>query len=94
MATLWKNWLIGKDPDAEKIREQEEKGVTEDEMVIKHHEFEQTLGDREGQGSMACCSPWGCKKSDLTYDWKTTAKQEETPRIYETNIYQKKELKT
>ena len=55
--------LIGKDPDAEKVREQEEKGVTEDEMVIKHHEFEQTLGDREGQGSLACYSSWGCKWS-------------------------------
>ena len=43
--------------------------VTEDEMVGQHHqlnghEFEQTLGDSEGQGSLACCSPWGCKESD------------------------------
>ena len=30
------------------------------------HEFEQTLGDSEGQGSLACCSPWGCKESDMT----------------------------
>ena len=30
------------------------------------HEFEQTLGDGEGQGSLACCSPWGCKESDMT----------------------------
>ena len=43
--------------------EQEEKGTTEDEMVGWHHwlnglEFEQILGDSEGQGSLACCSPW------------------------------------
>ena len=42
------------------------KGVTEDEMVGWHHqlngrESEQTLGDSEGHGSLACCSPWGCK---------------------------------
>ena len=30
------------------------------------HEFEQTLGDTEGQGSLACCSPWGCKELDAT----------------------------
>ena len=46
-------------------------GVTEDEMVERHHrlnghEFEQALGDGEGQGSLACCSPWGHKKSDMT----------------------------
>ena len=43
---------------------QEEKGATEDEMVGWHRpldgrDFEQTLGDGEGQGSLACCSPWG-----------------------------------
>ena len=43
--------------------------MTEDEMVGGHHqlnghEFEQTLGDGEGQGSLACCSPQGCKESD------------------------------
>ena len=45
--------------------------MTEDEMVGWHHpldghEFEQTLGDREGQGSLARCSPWGLKESDMT----------------------------
>jgi len=30
------------------------------------HDFEQTLGGNEGQGSLACCSPWGCKESDTT----------------------------
>ena len=43
-----------------------------DEMVgwhhrISGHEFEETQGDSEGQGSLACCSPWGCKESDTTY---------------------------
>jgi len=73
---LWpldaKNWLFGKDPDSGRDWKQEEKGVTEDEMVGWHHwlnghEFEQIPGDREGQGSLACCSPWGCNKSDMTY---------------------------
>ena len=45
--------------------------MTEDEMVGWHHrpnghEFEQALGDGEGQGSLACCSPWDCKESDTT----------------------------
>ena len=49
------------------MREQEKKGVTEDEMVgLNGHEFEQTLGDSEGQRSLACCGPWGCKELDTT----------------------------
>ena len=45
--------------------------VTEDEMVGWHHrlnghEFEQALGSGEGQGGLACCSPWGCKELDMT----------------------------
>ena len=64
-------WLTGKDPDAGKDWRQEEKGMTEDKMVGWHHrlnghEFEQALGDGEGQGSLACCSPWGFKESDRT----------------------------
>ena len=66
-----KNWLIRKDPDAGKDWRQEEKGVTEDKMVVWYHqlnghEFEQTLGDSEGQGSLACCSQWGRKELDMT----------------------------
>ena len=34
---------------------------------LNGHEFEQTPGDGEGQGSLACCSPWGCKESDTAY---------------------------
>ena len=45
--------------------------MTEDEIVGWHyrlngHEFEQTLGDGKGHGSLACCSPWACKESDTT----------------------------
>ena len=74
---LWpphaKSWLIGKDSDAGKDWRQEEKGVTEDEMVGWHHrlnghEFEQALRDSEGQGSLVCCSPWGRKESEMT-EW-------------------------
>ena len=70
---LWppdgKNWLIGKDSDAGKDWRQEEKGTTKDEMVGWHHqlyghEFEQASGVGDGQGSLACCSPWGYKESD------------------------------
>ena len=68
-----------KSPDTGKDWRQKEKGMTEDEMVGWHpwlsgHEFEQTLGDSEGQGNLACCSPWGCKVSDWTTvsNWTTT----------------------
>ena len=45
--------------------------MTEDEMVGWHHhfdghEFEQALGVGGGQGSLVCCSPWGCKELDMT----------------------------
>ena len=57
--------------DAWKDWRQEEKGMTEDEMVgwyhrLNGHEFEQAPGDGEGQGSLECCSPWGCKESDTS----------------------------
>ena len=71
---LWlhdgKNWLIGKDPEAEKDWRQEEKGTTENQMTgwfhrLNGYELEQAPGDGEGQESLACCSPWGCKESDM-----------------------------
>ena len=76
---LWppdlKNWLIRKDPDGGKDWGQE-KGKTEGETVrwshrLSGHEFEQPSGDGEGQGSLACCSPWGHKELDTTeqLDW-------------------------
>ena len=58
---------IGKDPDAGKDWGQEEKRVTEDEMVEWHYWLnghEQTPGDSEGQGSLASCSPRGLKELD------------------------------
>ena len=72
---LWlpdvKNWLIWKDADAGKDWRREEKGVTKEKVVGWHHwldgrEFHQALGVGDGQGSLACCSPWGCKESDMT----------------------------
>ena len=59
-----KSWLIGKDPEAGKDWGQEEKRVAEDEIVgwpyrLDGHEFEQALGVSDGQGGLACCSPWG-----------------------------------
>ena len=71
---LWppdaQSWLTGKDLDAGKDWRQE-KGTIEDKMVGWHHqldrhEFEQTLGESEGQGMLACCSSWGHKESDMT----------------------------
>ena len=68
---MQKSQLTGKDSDAGKDWGQEEKGVTEDEIVGGHHppsghDFEQTLRDSEGQGSLECCSSWGHKESDMT----------------------------
>ena len=72
---LWtpdtKNWLTRKYPDAGKDWRREEKGTTEDEMTGWHHwlnghEFGQSLGVGDGQGGLACCSPWGHRESDTT----------------------------
>jgi len=72
---LWlpdvKNWLLRKDPNAGIDWRQKEKGSTEDEMAGWHHwldghEFERALEVGDGQGSLACCRPWGCKESDTT----------------------------
>ena len=62
-----------KNPDAGKDWGQGEKEATEDEMVgwhhwLNRHEFEQTPGVGEGQGSLVSCSPWGCKELDMT-EW-------------------------
>ena len=79
--TLWppdvKNWLIGKDPDAGKDWRQEEKRMTEDDMVEWHHwlsghEFEQAPGVGNGQRSLACCSSLGHKESGMTERLKWT----------------------
>ena len=63
--SLEKTLMLGK------IEGRKRRGMTEDEMVgwyhaLNGHEFEQVPGDREGQGSLACCSPWVRKESDVT----------------------------
>ena len=68
--SLEKTLMLGKDWG------QEEKGITEDQMIGCHHwpnghEFEQTLGDCEGQGSLVCCSPWSRKSWTRLSDWTT-----------------------
>ena len=79
---LWppdaKSQLIGKDLEARKEWGPEGKEVTENEMVRCHHwlsrhEFEQTLGDSEGQRSLACCHPWGCREPQMT-EWLNSNK--------------------
>ena len=74
-SVLWppdaKRWLIRKDPDAGEDWGQEEKEMTEDEVVgwhhrLNRHESQQAPGDGEGQGSLTCYSPWGHKESDTT----------------------------
>ena len=64
-----KSKLIGKDSGARKDGRQEEKRATEGEMIGRHHrlnghEFEQTQGDSEAQGSLECCSTWRRKELD------------------------------
>ena len=74
---LWpldvKNWLIGKDPDSGKDWREEEKGMTEDEIVgwyywLNGTEFEQAPWAGDGQGSLTCCSPWSRRVGP---DWAT-----------------------
>ena len=74
-----KNRLISQDTDAGK----EAKGTTEDEMVGWHHrlnghEFEQAPGYSEGQGGLACFSPWGHKESDMTEQLNSNKLYQET----------------
>ena len=75
---LWpadvKTQFTGKDPNAGKDWRQKEKRVAEAEMVGWHHRFNghelgQTSADSEGQGGLACCSPWGHKR--VKHDWAT-----------------------
>ena len=79
--TFWppdaKSWLIWKDPDAGKYWEQEEKGMTEDEMVgwhhwLNRHGFGWTPGVGDGQGGLVCCGSWGHKELDTTEQLKWT----------------------
>ena len=81
---LWppgdKNQLIRKDPDAGKEWRQEEKGTTKEEMLGWHHwlnghKFEHALGDAEGQESLGCCSPRGCKEPGTSWGTEEQQKQ-------------------
>ena len=81
--TLWppdaENWLIWKDPDADKDWGQE-KGRIEDEMAGWHHrlnghEFGWTLGVCDGEGGLVCCSLWGRR---VELDWVTELNWAET----------------
>ena len=81
---LMQSWLIGKDSEAGRDWEQEEKGTTEDEMAGWHHrlygrEFEWTLGVGDGQGGLACCNSRGRKESDMTerLNWTENKKEKE-----------------
>ena len=79
---------LEKDSDAGKDWGQEKKGATEDEVVGWHHrlnghEFEQTLGDGEGQGSLACCSPWDHKEADTTEWLNSSSSKLQSPLSYQ-----------
>ena len=88
---LWppdaKRQPFGKDPDARKDWGPEEKWVTEDEMVgwlhwLNGHKFEQTPGDSEGLGSLACCSPWSQRvRHDLATAQQPAAPTTNSPKI-------------
>ena len=91
---LWppdsKSRLIRKDLGAGKDWGQEEKGTTEDEIVGWHHrlnghESEQSPGDNEGQGSLACCSPQGCR---VRHDRATEQQQAPVPQrpVYRVDV--------
>ena len=94
---LWplhaKSWLIGKDSDAERDWGQEEKGMTEDEMVGWNHwldgrEFQWTPRVGDGQGGLACCDSWGRKESDTTEWLKLTELNLHPTSLYPAGIAQ------
>ena len=89
---LWpldaKSQLARKDPGPGKDWGQE-KGMTEDEMfggyhLLNGHEFEKTLGDSEGQVSLACCSPKGSQR--VRHDW-VTEQQQQSKTIIRPNLH-------
>ena len=83
-----KSWVIGKDPDAGKDWGQEEKGITEDEMVGWHHwlnghGFGWTPGVGDGLGGLACCSSWGRNELNMTewLNWTISSNKEQATII-------------
>ena len=81
--SLEKTLMLGKDPDVGKDWRQEEKGTTEDEMIGWHHglnghESESTARAGDGQGGLACCSPWGPR---VGHDWATEQQQRICPAV-------------
>ena len=99
-----KSWLIWKDPEVGKDWVQEEKGMTEDEMVGWHHwlnghEFGWTLGVGDGQGGLACCGSWAHKESDTAErpNWTEligliSLKSKGLPRVFPNTTIQKHEF--
>ena len=92
---LWppdaESWLICKDPDAGKDWRQEEKGMTEDEMVGWHHQlnghgFGWTPGVGDRQGGLVCCSSWGLKELDTTEQPNWTDAEVEAPILWPPNV--------
>ena len=93
---LWpphaKSWLIGKDSDAGRNWGQEEKGTIEDKMAGWHHRLDGhesgwIPGGGDGQGGLACCNSWGCKKSDTTDRLKWTELNWWTPYLWQRQGY-------
>ena len=90
-----KSWLIGKDCDAGRDWEQEEKRTTEDEMAGWHHwldgrEFEWTPGVGDGQGGLVCCHSWGRKELDMTeqLNWtKRKVQKEVIKHTWDTGVF-------
>ena len=87
---LWpphvKSWLTGKDSDAGRDWEQEEKGTTEDEMAGWHHRLDArevgwTLGVGDGQGGLVCCNSWGHKIGTRLRDWTELSPQVYSPSL-------------
>ena len=94
-SVLWspdnKIWLIGKDPDARKDWGQEEKRAAEDEKAGWHHwlsahEFEKSLENSAGQGSLVCCSPWGRKGSDTIWRLNKKVLSAEQMLLWKTEV--------
>ena len=82
-----KSWLIGKDLVTEKYWRQKEKGMTEDDMFVCHHwfngcEFEQILGDGEGQGSLGFWSLWSGKELDMTEQLNNKFRFNQAPLLW------------